>query len=1023
MRPTPSAALESRPGEHAEAGRPQANSRAGSPRGGGRPGTTAGPWPPRRATGGHLAGARVALALVLAAGAFGLAACDGEATGGLADTVGDTGPTVPVLTRVTTDLDRSTIGAGESVEVTCDAEDQYGEPIGVSTPLVVEVLAANGHTAGAEVTVDGLTVTVDHAGVYRVLCVFPGIPRIEDTSPRVLTVEAGPAVSVETRLFQTSLRAGEAVNVTCIVRDANGNTAAAESEVRVTPDHGVTVTNRRVRFVAAGTFDVVCALADGTLVGDDPVAVTVTPGNIRVLRTTLSADTIGPGEEIAVTCPGEDAFGNPVLLDKVFTLPVSGVDWLDDTRLRVTSTRSGSYQIVCAPREVWVTATGIPATFTVLPGDPHHLALDLSPDRLIYNVGARVLVTPRLHDAWGNPVPEAGEDLTLTVYRDGAFVGTLPPSERVDLDTEGIWNVSTGTGAPWHLSANRDLIADASAPSIEITYPARGAMVLSQGGTITIVGEVVDATGGLAEVRINGAPQPITHGQNVFAIQHPIPGMHGLNSIVVEALDASGNRSRTAQTFLVAPAWRAPAQRFDKGIIARLDKDFLDDGVRGPKLDDLVTIMGRVIDDFDVASYVPSPVVSYAGYDVYLQNIVYNGPFISLVPASGALYLKLKVEAVRIDVFADGFINVNGTVTASAIDIDMSLNAWVDAAGKPRVTAGHTVVDVQGFNINVHWSINWLISLFQSRVRDAITDSFEAVLADEIPPQIEDALSALALQETFSVPAFLPGMLPVNIELAANPVDLRLSTGGLELDLGTRASTLKRVPWSAPGSLMRGGCFGTEAEQVTWRPGHRLGFALSTDVLNQILFSVWWGGALEITAGAEAFGDVDLSEYGVADLSVVLSARMPPILTDCLDQSLNLQLGELHVDLSLEFAGLPLDVGMIMAFSAPADVTVSSDGELGVVIGEIDPLDVLIDIVSVDSVLFTLDHEEMLLELIRDQLLGNLIGALADQSLAGFPLPEIDLGGLSDSLAGQFIRIGDVTLNRTRGYVVLEGNP
>lgn len=950
-----------------------------------------------------------------------LGACDGGDAKGALDVVSDTTPQAPELARVETTVTPDVVSAGESVTVACRALDQFGADFAAN--LGFEVYDANGHVAGAGVVVSGDQVAFAAAGSFRVTCVYGGPPRVEDTSPVDVVVEAGAAVSIQTTLFQTNLTAGQTVGVGCTVKDANGNAASAETTVRVTPEHGVTVTGRSVRFTKTGAFDVVCALVDGTLVGDDAVAVTVKPAPLKVLRTVLTPATIHPGEQVAVTCPGEDAFGNGVALDKIITLPVDGVTATDASRLSLTSTRAGNYPITCVPKEIWVTPAEVSASLTVLPGDPTRLELVITPERAVYGVGAAVLVTPKLSDAWGNALSELAETVAVEARFAGVLRETVHGGERVHLSEEGFWDLTAATGAPYGLTATRRLAADASAPSIDVTYPQRGAMITTDGGAITLTGVVRDATGGLASVRVNGVPQALTTGQQELQLAIPFSAQHGLNTVSIEATDVGGQTTKIAQSFLAAPGWKKVGERFTRGILVHLDKLFLDDGERGPKLDDLVEIFGRVLAGFDIASFIPSPVVSYGGYDVYLRNLRYDVPRLSLTPADGKLRLVMSIPNLAVDVDAQGFIDVSGRVTASEILITMDLALSVDAGGNPRVTAGTTAVDVQGLNIDVHWSINWLINFFEDDVRDALSSSFADTLRQQVPPAFEDALSALAIEQTFEVPAFFPGMVPINIELAARPTAIRATVAGLDLDLGSRVTTAKRVPWSAPGSFVRGGCFGTDDGAPSWASGKRIGFGLTTDLLNQILFATWWGGALEITMGAEQFSGTDLSQYNVSNLSVVLSGHMPPVLTDCLDDQLTLQIGELQAALSLEFNTIPLNVTMALAFETRAEVSVSPTGELGITLGAIDPEDVVIDITSVDSPLFTIETEDALVQLLREQLLGKLLTQIAGQSLAGFQLPEIDLGQISPALSGQVISIRGVTLDRQRGYVTLQGNP
>src|SRR5690606_30574565 len=145
---------------------------------------------------------------------------------------------------------------------------------------------------------------------------------------------------------------------------------------------------------------------------------------------------------------------------------VDGIDWLDATRLRVTSTRSGTYALACTPKEAWVKVAEVPASLTVNPGPPVALALGVTPERAVYNLDSAVRCYPRLVDAWDNPVPDVGDGLETEAWFGGALEQTAPSGERVYLDAEGIWTLSVATGAPWNLSTSRELVVDASAPSI-----------------------------------------------------------------------------------------------------------------------------------------------------------------------------------------------------------------------------------------------------------------------------------------------------------------------------------------------------------------------------------------------------------------------------------------------------------------------------------------------------------------------------------------------------------------------------
>ncbi|MFO0746457.1 MAG: hypothetical protein U1F43_12385 [Myxococcota bacterium] len=948
------------------------------------------------------------------------AACGGTDAKPPLDTIGGDNLVPPELTSVETTVAPLNVLAGGTVEVTCQGKDQYD--VDFDADLTFDVTDSSGQLPDG-VTIVGNRITAIHAGSFQVKCLFAGPPVIDDISPTTVTVQAGEPSEIKTTLFLTTIKAGTTVSVGCSARDGNGNIATGDTTVRVTPVDGTTVDGRRVTFTKTGEFEVVCMLADASIVGGDAVTVTVEPAALYELKTVLSTDTIEPGAEVTVTCPGLDRFQNVIDLDKVITLPVAGLDPLDGNRLRLTSTRAGSYPVTCAPKEAWIhPATTVPATLVVKAGAAAALALDLSPDRTVYNLGSRVKVTPRVSDSYGNVITTLGNDVVIDGWFGGVLQQTVLSGERIDLDQEGEWTLRAHV-ADTSLEAERVVLSDGSAPTIDLTFPTRGQMVTSTGSALTITGKIKDATGGLASVRINGAEQPVTMGTNELVLDKAFSPQHGVNRLSIEATDVNGNVTKIAQSFLVAPGWKPASDAFSDGIIAHLAKAFLDDGNRSGAPNDLATIMERFIGKLEVESYIPSPVVSYSGYDVYLRSIDYDAPKVSIAPGAGVLNLTIEIDNLSLDVYADGFIDVDGTVTADKVTLQVVLAVSVVNGGTPKVTAQAVEANIDNLNIDVNWAINWLIDLYTGDIEQAITSAFEDTLRKEIPPIVEGALKSLQITQGFEIPSFLPGGSPLPVQLAAKPDHTKLDEQGLDLALGTKVTAATKVPWATLGSFMRGGCFGQDGGTPSWDASKKLTMGISLDVVNQILHSVWQGGALEVVMGPDAFGDVDLSQYGVSDLSLTVSGRLPPILTDCLDQDLHLQLGELQIDASLSLSGAPLVIGMIVAFETTAQVGIDADNNLTLALGTIDPANILIDVTRLESELFTPDQEDVLVQLIRDQLLSKLLAQLAGQTLANFPIPEIDLGALDPSLAGQKISLHNVVLARQKGYMMLQGDP
>ena len=147
------------------------------------------------------------------------------------------------------------------------------------------------------------------------------------------------------------------------------------------------------------------------------------------------------------------------------------------------------------------------------------------------------------------------------------------------------------------------------------------------------------------------------------------------------------------------------------------------------------------------------------------------------------------------------------------------------------------------------------------------------------------------------------------------------------------------------------------------------------------------------------------------------------MLTDCREDKLVIQLGELQIDADLKLAGMPLGVGMIVAFETGASVGLDNTGSISISLDAIPSEKILVDITRIESELFTPDQEQAILDLLRDQILIKLLEGFAGGALASFPLPDLDLGTVVPQLAGQTIGLKNIVIGRNRGYLLLEGEP
>ena len=160
------------------------------------------------------------------------------------------------------------------------------------------------------------------------------------------------------------------------------------------------------------------------------------------------------------------------------------------------------------------------------------------------------------------------------------------------------------------------------------------------------------------------------------------------------------------------------------------------------------------------------------------------------------------------------------------------------------------------------------------------------------------------------------------------------------------------------------------------------------DTLNQILHAAWMGGLLQFPIDETLLGDVDLSSFGVENLSMAVSGWLPPLATDCgPDGSTTLWIGDLRIDGTLDLFSTPMTLIIYVAFEAPITLQ-ANEGEIEIVIDAIENVELEVSVVEESLVA----SEQVIADLLAEELvpaLGGLLGG--GEPLASFPLPEIDL--------------------------------
>ena len=209
--------------------------------------------------------------------------------------------------EVITTVDRSQVEAGETVNVTCDVFDAYGNRIEGTSPTMEVDPAEDGNT-----TTD-LSTEFTVAGQYQVNCELPGAT---STSERVEVTPTVPANLVIAKVPDQPVYAiGQVIEIAAIVTDRYGNTIEDADVSFASAPMGATLGRNRFRYDEDGTYTVTATVDPPTESGDPLTAQTtiVVNGNGPTIQCTGPRDgtmiDAVPGSTITVSGTVDDTSG------------------------------------------------------------------------------------------------------------------------------------------------------------------------------------------------------------------------------------------------------------------------------------------------------------------------------------------------------------------------------------------------------------------------------------------------------------------------------------------------------------------------------------------------------------------------------------------------------------------------------------------------------------------------------------------------------------------------------------------
>ncbi len=997
------------------------------------------PNPPRRAS--RRWTTLCALALALVASGCGTDAQEGQV-------VTDTGPTIAHLRADTGGEDAY---AGVNFTVVCRAFEADTSPgaapdaLGPELPLpgAATVVVLDG--PAAPIAIQGTKVALPKVGAYTVACRVPSAGLVDTVGAR-LEVVAGPATAMETRLrpkaspptaLATTLdvKAGTAVVVDCTGTDAWDNPVIDGWSLDVSPS-SLVPNELQLQANKAGQFTVACRAA-GT-VDTTPATLTVAANVPKHLFALLDPEHITAGNAAKLGCVATDAWGNPIA---GFPFAVDHSEDLTLKGLYVTSTVAGVHTVKCVPEtDKWDLYTIHAAALTVRPGPASELIVARVPNKKVYKRDEKVKFPATVRDDWGNVRPN-----------DGVTVAVLSPAagwKVLEADPHKDKLVKFAKDATYKLrfevektalSAELSVLVDGAPPLLTIEDPPWGSTLTGK-PSVQIKGKAGDEGSGVKNLTVNGKTGYVD-AANAWMVQHG--AKHGLNMVLAVAEDMGGETTEATRGFYFSNAYYKTDAATPKGAMVKnamqifAGKKLFDDGVHDPyKPDDLATILELLMGSTLTSGLLPSN-VSQGDLQVTLKNTKMGKPKVSLTPVHGGLKVAMRIDNISTDLKVKAklklgpiktSVSVSGTVKMDSVKIDMLMKMAIQD-GKATSSVANSNVKIDGMKLSVDGIaglFNPLFNLLLGTYKKQIEAELKSALVGEIPKMLNDILTQLSVSETFEVPPTVGNAPTVKVTFITVAKELQFTPDGALLKFDATFVSAKGTKHTVLGSIARAGCIGTAPDTFVIDKSQRMQLAMHDDLTNQLLYAIWYGGAMTMSIPGSALGDDQaLMGFSLDKATIDVDLLLPPILEACAmpkPSVIHLQVGDAFATMRLPIGSDELALYVAASVDMSAEVVMSKD-KAGVPQIEVVPgkdVGMLIELtdISKNFAESKAAFGTIIKQLVTKELEKGLPGG--DQLKIPLPPTVIDLSTLGAGVpAGSKVTLALTKLDRAGGYTAI----
>lgn len=925
------------------------------------------------------------------------------------------------------------------------------------------------------VTLDDGRLTFTVTGTFYVACYAPDADML-DEDPAWITVDPGMATGIESVVEPTGIKAGEWVHITCTASDKWGNAITSGFVPVITPQDGIRPSGLEVQFITAGEFEVGCGIENTDTKDETPVPVKVTANIAKKIYTIVEPTTFRAGESASVECETRDFYENRI---SGFPVSVLHPEGLLLTGKTLSTEKAGLYTVKCVPQlEDWSKFQLFPVSLTVTPANPEVITLKVVPNKPVYGTNQRIQVTMTTSDRFGNLVPNAPfAPVVITPLSYETMVDEV--LTMVDSPADGIKMLNGETSGEFLLkkegkyvltfrlledqSIYRDLEirVDGSGPMLSIIYPARGATIKGK-PSVTVVASVNDTLSGITKLVVNGQELDPATFIKAGTLTYQLPLIHqGLNTVDISIENSMGQKASETRGFQFSYKYYdvdpndPEAAMIPDAVKAYLGRSFFDDGNHELPADDVATLMEVIVGGLKIQNLIPNPIASAGPYKVFIRDITYDKPTVSLSPEKDRLVLGIVINNFDLEVEAEGkcqFIidwcpDVTGYVAVDSFVVTTSIYIQMDETGTFSSSLTFDDFQINGLDIDLEgflgdlldWLIDTLIDTFADAIEQAIKDQMETMLND----LMGDLLSKFRISQTIPIPSIL-GSEPTEISFTTMPSAFELDHPGFWLDMDAVIYGPGGVGHDNLGSIARADCLKVNVEEFEIPEDAQVGFAAFDDVLNQALYAIWNTGTLNLSIGDDILGGLDLP--AIVLKKVDLDFFEPPILTSCNtdyvfdaetfvgectpdeDQILQLQVGDLYARIEAEILGSPMYMEVFVQAIGLVDMYAGEDeaGNSTVAVRLLNVPMIMLDIIEIDPAYLAsmaMTKEQFYSDIISPMIAPLLTQLPTCQELFEFAIPVIDLNSLmADIPAGSNVKFYVEQFFRDNGFTSVQGH-